>query len=86
MHECGVDIIAERDDTFTLDIHEPGSSGTSRTIQFLSWNKLEGFFRSLGVGEEKLAELHETGTRLEKGNAYHQTMFLPISAAGETER
>jgi hypothetical protein len=83
MHEFNVDILAGKDGTFTLDVHESGSSGTSPTMEFSSLDRLEDFFRSLGMSGEQLTEIHNTGAQLLRGNAYHRMMFLPVSAAGE---
>ncbi len=83
MHECAIDIIAGIDGDLTLDIHEPNSSGSSRVTSFRSWDELQAFFRSLGLGNDKLTELQQIARGLEQGSSYHQTMFLPISPDGE---
>ncbi len=85
MHECAVDIIAGLEGDLTLDIHEPNSSGSSRVTSFRSWGELQEFFRSLGLGDDKLTELQQIGSGLEKGSSYHHTMFLPISPDGEVQ-
>ncbi|MDQ2774027.1 MAG: hypothetical protein M3Y57_03730 [Acidobacteriota bacterium] len=79
MNEYSLDFTYTPDGLFTVDIHQPGSSGTSRYRQFASWTEVQEFFLALGLGEKMLEHLHDIGTHLTCGTAYHEQIFLPAT-------
>ena len=86
MNEYTIDFVCTPEGAFTVDIHQPGSSGTSRYRDFECWAQAQEFFRALGLSEQMQRHVQEIGTRLTPGTAYHEQMFLPATSFANVEQ
>ena len=75
MHEYNVSFTVPDDGSILFDLH--GTSGTSRVVKFESVRDLQGFFSSLGLHPDKIAQLETACSGLQAGQAYHECMYLP---------
>jgi len=83
MKEYNVSFFAPKDGSFVVDIH--ASAGTSPYVKFASLSGLLSFFASLGIHEQKLAEIETICSSLKPEHAYHEQMFLPDSVIDAIE-
>ena len=79
MNEFNVTFTVPDDGTILFDLHR--DSGTSSVARFESMHALRGFFASLGLQADKVAELESACSGLQAGQAYHQSMYLPDRVA-----
>jgi hypothetical protein len=75
MNEYNLSFTIPDDGSILFDLH--GTSGTSRVAKFESLNHLRGFFSSVGLHPDKVAELEAACSGLQAGQAYHESMYLP---------
>ena len=75
MNEYQVTFFAPQDGGLAIDIHN--STGTSPVAMFNSVEDVREFFSSLGIQEDRLAEIEKIYSNLSPGTAYHDRMFLP---------
>jgi hypothetical protein len=75
MNEYKVSFTAPQHGGILLDVHS--CTGTSRYADFRSSREVRKFFSSLGLHQEKVAEIDAICSNLHAGEAYHENMFLP---------
>lgn len=75
MNEYNLSFTVPDDGSILFDLYS--TSGTSRVAKFESVNDLRGFFSSLGLHPDKVAELEAACSGLHAGQAYHECMYLP---------
>ena len=77
MSEYDVSFYSNPDGLLLIDIH--GSSGTTPYMTFHSMDEVRELFQSLGLADDKLAEVEAICSNLKPGHGYHERMFLPES-------
>jgi hypothetical protein len=75
MQDYHVSFIASPSGQILFDVHK--CEGRSQFITFAAVPEVRAFFSSLGLNEEKVAEIEAICEQLEPGGSYHQKMFLP---------
>ena len=75
MKQYNLSFTAPQNGGILLDVHN--CAGTSRYANFRSASEVRRFFSSLGLNEEKVAEMDAICSNLRAGEAYHEHMFLP---------
>lgn len=75
MNEYNVTFTVPDERSILFDLHS--SSGTSRVAKFDSMDDLNGFFCSLGLHPDKVAQLKGACSGLHAGEAYHASTYLP---------
>ena len=84
MNEYEVSFFAPQDGGLAMDIHN--STGTSPVATFNSVGDVRRFFSSLGIQEDRLAEIEKICCGLTPQHIYHERMFLPPSVIEAMER
>jgi hypothetical protein len=77
MNEYNVTFVSIEQGGILVDVHR--SSGTSRYAKFKSVRDVRAFFLSLGLNEEKVAEMEAICSKLRGGETYHESMVFPES-------
>lgn len=75
MNGYSLTFIVPEDGSVLFDLHN--GSGTSRIARFESVHDLDGFLSSVGLQQDKIAELIAACNNLRAGEAYHESMYLP---------
>lgn len=75
MNEYNISFTVPDDGSILFDLH--GTTGTSRVAKFESVRDMRGFFASLGLHPDKVEELERACSKLQAGEAYHESMYLP---------